>query len=454
MQYRREVRFTHCLLNARERGARACATTSRGPKPASPIPWRLGQYNTSRFTRKFFPTKTAGLALALSLSSAAFAQHYTQVNLDANVSGAAEAVDPQLVNGWGLARSSGSAWWVSDEGKGVATLYNGAGAKQSLVVTIPKSNPKDQTFPTGTPTGVISNGSPTDFLLAPKKAAAFIFATLDGSIAAWNPNVGNTPGVPGPSTNAVTVVRTTDGSGFTALTTAFVRGKRYLYAANFLKGRIDIYDNTFAPVTLKDQGGYENFFDDDHRSGDDHKPFTDDRLPRNFVPFNVQAIGNDLVVTYALHFEGDPFETPGPGLGYVDIYSAKGKLLQRLEHGDWLNAPWGVALAPLDFGRFSHHLLVSNFSAGGTTQSAGFISAYDLDTGEFAGLLEDANGKPISINGIWSISFANSATPNSYDPDEAPAAELYFTAGPNQATAGLFGYLIPVSTELVQGNSQ
>ena len=219
-------------------------------------------------------------------------------------------------------------------------------------------------------------------------------------------------------------------------------------------GGQDIYDNNFAPVTLKDQGGYENFFDDDHRSGDDHKPFTDDRLPRNFVPFNVQAIGNDLVVTYALHFEGDPFETPGPGLGYVDIYSAKGKLLQRLEHGDWLNAPWGVALAPLDFGRFSHHLLVSNFSAGGTTQSAGFISAYDLDTGEFAGLLEDANGKPISINGIWSISFANSATPNSYDPDEAPAAELYFTAGPNQGTAGLFGYLIPVSTELVQGNSQ
>ncbi|MEA3005679.1 MAG: hypothetical protein QOI94_948 [Acidobacteriaceae bacterium] len=237
MQYRREVRFTHCLLNARERGARACATTSGGSIHASRIPWPSEQYNTSRFTREFFPRTTAGLALALSLSSAAFAQHYTQVNLDANVSGAAEAVDPQLVNAWGLARSSGSTWWVSDEGKGVATLYNGAGAKQSLVVTIPKSNPKDQTFPTGTPTGVISNGSPTDFLLAPKKAAAFIFATLDGSIAAWNPNVGNTPGVHGPSTNAVTVVRTTDGSGFTALTTAFVHGKRYLFGCSQLSMR-------------------------------------------------------------------------------------------------------------------------------------------------------------------------------------------------------------------------
>jgi len=208
------------------------------------------------------------------------------------------------------------------------------------------------------------------------------------------------------------------------------------YAANFLKGRIDVYDSGFKPVKLK---GDEDSRDNEDRNSGDDKPFTDDRLPRNFVPFNVQAIGNDLVVTYALHFAGNPFETPGPGLGYVDIYSSKGKLLRRLEHGDWLNAPWGVTLAPLDFGRFSHRLLVSNFAAGGTTQSAGFISAYDLDTGKFEGLVEDATGKPLSIQGIWSMSFANSATANSYDPDEAPAAELYFTAGPNQGTAGLFG---------------
>lgn len=404
---------------------------------------------------KFSFLAGATIAFAVSLSSAALAQHYTQVNLDANVAGAAESTDGQLVNGWGLARGSGSAWWVSDEATGVATLYNGPGEKQSLVVTIPKNNPKDPTFPTGTPTGMIANGSATDFLLAPKTQALFIFATLDGTIAAWNPNVGITPGGNAPSTNAVTVVHTKDGSGYTGLTSAFIDGKRYLYAANFLKGRVDVFDNGFNPVTLKGSHDHERYFDDDDRYFDDKdKPFTDDRLPRNFVPFNVQTIGNDIVVTYALHFAGDPFETPGPGLGYVDIYSSAGKLLRRLEHGDWLNAPWGVTLAPLDFGRFSHHLLVSNFSAGGTTQSAGFISAYDLATGKFDGLLEDASGKPISINGIWSISAANSATTNSFDPDEAPAAELYFTAGPKQATEGLFGYLIPVSSELVQGNSQ
>lgn len=403
----------------------------------------------------FFSSKVANVAIFLLASSAVFAQHYTQTNLDANISGVAESPDPQLVNAWGLARSSGSAWWVSDEATGLATLYNGPGDKQSLVVTIPKSNPNDKTIPTGTPTGVIANGSTTDFLAAPGKPALFIFATLDGSIAAWNPTVGLAAGAVPPSTNAVTVTRGDSGSGYTALTTALVDGNRYLYAANFLKGRIDVYDNTFKPVKLKndDGGRHEYYFDDDRIFGGD-KPFTDDRLPRNFVPFNVQAIGNDLVVTYALHFAGNPFETPGPGLGYVDIYSSKGKLLRRLEHGDWLNGPWGVTLAPLDFGKFSHKLLVSNFSAGGTTQSAGFISAYDLDTGKFDGLLEDANGKPLSIQGIWSMSFANSATVNSYDPDEAPAAELYFTAGPNQGTAGLFGYLTPVTTELIQGNSQ
>jgi uncharacterized protein (TIGR03118 family) len=365
-------------------------------------------------------------------------------------------VDSHLVNGWGLARSSGSTWWVSDEATGFATLYDGPGARQQLVVTIPKSNPNDPTFPTGTPTGMISNSNTADFPVAPNKPAAFIFSTLDGTIAAWNPTVGNTPGVPGPSTNAITIVRTRDSSGFTGLTTASVDGARYLYVANFLKGRIDVYDKNFNKVRLKDDdhGRHEHFYDEQNLFCNEDKPFTDDRLPRNFVPFNVQAIGNDIIVTYALHFAGDPFETPGPGLGYVDIYSSKGRLLRRLEHGDWLNAPWGVTLAPLDFGRFSHHLLISNFAAGGTTQSAGFISAYDLDTGKFDGLLEDETGKPLSINGIWSMSFANSATSKSYDPDEAPASELYFTAGPNQATGGLFGYLIPVRTDLVQGNSQ
>ena len=382
----------------------------------------------------------ASTSFALSMGAVAFGQHYVQTNLQANTAGVAEATDAQLVNSWGMTRSSGSTWWVSDNLKGVSTLYNGPGQKQSLVVTIPPADPNNKKTPIGSPTGAVSNASTTNFLLDPKDPALFMFATLDGTIAAWNPNVAITNGAKAPSTHAVTVVMTHDGSSYFGLTVGSIDGKPYLYAANFTKGRVDVYDNAFHPVNLKGKD-------------DENEPFTDRDLPSDFVPFNVQAIGKDIVVTYALHQEGSPFETNGPGLGYVDIYSSTGKLLRRLEHGNFLNAPWGVALAPLDFGRFSHDLLVGQFAGGGTTESSGYVVAYDLATGEFDGLLQDVSGKPLSINGIWSLSPAN-VSPSTADPDEAPAAEIYFTAGPNQASGGLFGYLNAVPSELTEGNAQ
>jgi uncharacterized protein (TIGR03118 family) len=402
---------------------------------------------------KLLSRVATGASLVMFMGAAAFGQLYTQVNLVSNVSGVAPVTDPSLVNPWGLSRSSSSPWWISDNGTGLSTLYNGAGVKQSLVVTIPKADPNNKTFPAGTPTGTIFNGSPTSFLLAPGKPATFLFSTIDGAIIGWNATVGVAPGGAPPSTNAMVAVKTTDGSSYTGLTSAFVDDKLYLYAANFTKGRVDVYDSAFNRVQLHGDDDHDR--SNDHRfGGDDDKPFTDERLPRNYVPFNVQAIGNDIVVTYALHFAGQPFETDGPGLGYVDVYSSKGKLLRRLEHGDWLNAPWGVALAPLDFGRFSHDLLVAQFAGGGTTESSGYIAAYDLASGKFDGLLEDASGKPIAINGIWGISPSNGVSAANNDPAGAPSAELYFAAGPNHGTGGLFGYLKAVSTELTKGNAQ
>ena len=392
-----------------------------------------------------FATATA---LAV-VSASALAQHYTQVDLVANTSGIAPVTDPNLVNPWGLSRASGSPWWISDNGTGLSTLYNGAGAIVPLVVTIPKANPSSKTFPTGTPTGTIANGSPTDFLLAPSAPAVFLFSTIDGSISGWNPAVGIAAGGSPPSTHAVVVVKTTDGSSYTGLTSATIDGKRFLYAANFTKGRVDVYNSAFHRVILPG----ENDRDGD-RGHDNDRAFADERLPRDFVPFNVQAIGNNIVVTFALHQEGQPFETDGPGLGFVDIFSSSGRLLQRLEHGDWLNAPWGVALAPLDFGVYSHDLLIGQFSGGGTSEGSGTIAAYDPVTGKFLGLVWDATGKPLAINGLWAISPGNSATASSYDPAGSPASELYFTAGPDHGTGGLFGYLKPVSTELVTGNDQ
>jgi uncharacterized protein (TIGR03118 family) len=322
-------------------------------------------------------------------------------------------------------------------------LYNGAGAKQSLIVTIPPADPNNKKTPTGTPTGTIFNGSQTDFLLALAKPAIFLFSTNDGTVAGWNPGVA--------ATLAVTVVRTTDGSGYTGLTSAFINGKPFLYAANFNKGRVDVYDNAFRRVELTGEHTDRNASDDDDRSSENS--FVDENLPRGYVPFNVQAIGNDIVVTYALHEEGARFETDGPGLGFVDLYSSTGRLLRRLEHGDWLNAPWGVTLAPLDFGRFSHDLLIGQFAGGGDTQSSGFIAAYDLSTGKFDGLLQDAGGKPLAINGLWAISPGN-VSPNNNDAAAAPATEVYFTAGPNHGSGGLLGYLTAVSAELTEGNDQ
>jgi uncharacterized protein (TIGR03118 family) len=390
----------------------------------------------------------AGIALVLITDGVCFAQHYTQTNLVSSEPGVAPVTDPQLINPWGLSRGSGTPWWVSDSLTGVSTLYDGAGTKQSLIVTIPTADPKAR--PSGTPTGTIFNGSQTDFLLAPGKPATFLFSTIDGTIAGWNPGVAGDPGTAPPSTHAVTVVKTSDGSSYTGLTSASIDGKLYLYAANFAKGRVDVYDSAFHRVTFSKHPGRDSS-SDDRRSPND--AFNDGRLPRGYVPFNVQAIGDDIVVTYALHDEGTPFETDGPGLGFVDIFSSTGALLRRLEHGNWLNAPWGVALAPLDFGRFSHQLLVGQFAGGGDTQSSGFIAAYDLATGQFTGLLEDASGKPLAINGLWALSPGN-VRPTNSDPAGGPGAQLYFTAGPNHQLQGLFGYLTPVPAELTAGNGQ
>jgi uncharacterized protein (TIGR03118 family) len=393
----------------------------------------------------------ASTAWALLISATCFAQHYTQTNLVSNMSGVAPVTDPQLINPWGLSRGSGSPWWVSDQVTGLSTLYNGSGAKQGLIVTIPPADPTNKNTPTGTPTGTIFNGSQTDFLLAPGKPAVFLFSTIDGAIVGWNPAVALAQGATPPSTNAVVVVKTTDGSSYTGLTSAFIDSKRFLYAANFTKGRVDVYDSTFQAVrhSKKDSNG-------DSSHGDSlfaENFFVDESLPAHYVPFNVQAIGNDVVVTYALHEGSSPFETDGAGLGFVDIYSSTGRLLRRLQHGDWLNAPWGVALAPLDFGRFSHDLLIGQFAGGGVTQSSGFIAAYDLATGKFDGLLADASGKPLAINGVWALSVGN-VSPNNSDGAAAPATEMYFTAGPNHGSGGLFGYLSAVSADLTEGNAQ
>src|SRR5258706_13405802 len=234
---------------------------------------------------------TVSGVLALIMGAACFGQHYTQTNLVCSEAGVAPVTDHQLINPWGISRMSVSAWWISDNATGLSTLYKGAGDKQSLIVTIPPADPTNKNTPTGTPTGTIANGSQTDFLLAPGKPAMFLFSTNDGTIAGWNPAVA--------ATLAVIVAKTTDGSSYTGLTSAFINGKPFLYAANFNKGRVDVYDNAFHVVKLSKEHFNEDSSDRDDQSAEN--AFVDERLPRDYMPFNVQAIGTDIVVTYALH---------------------------------------------------------------------------------------------------------------------------------------------------------
>jgi uncharacterized protein (TIGR03118 family) len=354
--------------------------------------------------------------VALLLSPPVFAQHYTQTNLVSSIPGLGtnptNPLDPQLVNSWGLARSTTSPWWVADNGTGVATIYNGAGTKQGLVVTIPP--PQGQAGPSK-PTGVVFNGT-SDFLLSNGKPATFIFVTEDGTISGWN---GGTTAelIPGSSKDAV----------YKGCTIAELNGLHYLYVANFHSGEIEVYDGTFQRVVPKGKS-----FVADDGNDDDHTGFNG--APR-FAPFNVQAIGTNVYVAYAKQDDEKEDDVPGAGLGAVIVFDAAGRRLRRLQGGFWFNAPWGIAMAPGEFGEFSHALLVGMFGSG---QIAGFNP---ID-GSFLGLMKQPDDSTLIIRGLWALGFGAS------NANSGPYNTLFFTAGPNDENDGLFGTLVPTQPEL------
>ena len=256
--------------------------------------------------------------------------------------------------------------------------------------------------------------------------------TLDGTISGWNNKLGTNNAI-----SQIAINNNAAGASYPGLAILNVSPNSYILAANFGTGNaVEVYDSTFKPTKL---GGN----------------FVDSTLPPNFSPFSVHVLGNQVFVCYALRTTQAPFNTVvGSGNGVVDVFDTSGNFVTRVVTFGNLNAPWGVALAPLDFGAFSHALLIGQFSGGGWSENSGTIAAYDSVTGKFLGQVLDASGQPLAINGLWALSQGNSATASSSDPAGAPAAELYFTAGPNQGKGGLFGYLKPVATEMTQGNDQ
>jgi uncharacterized protein (TIGR03118 family) len=334
---------------------------------------------------------TAGVAAGVGAAGTppATPQFYRQTNLVSDVAGLAPITDAALVNPWGVSFSATSPFWISNAGSNTSTLYSvdpatGAAAKVALTVTVPGS-PTGQVF-NGTANFVVSQGGNSG-------PASFIFSGLDGTITGWNAKAS--------ATQAIVAATGAAKSSYTGLALGTRSGNPVLYAANFGLGRIDVYDQNFKPVTVP--GG-----------------FADSSLPTGDLPHNISNINGSLYVTYA-----------GP-TGVVDVFDGDGKLTKRLATGGTLHDPWGIALAPANFGPFSNAVLVGNFNLGDPSLGPGVISAFDPSTGQFLGLLKDTEGNPIWIDGLWALAFGNGGKGGATN-------VLYFTAGIQAQKHGLFG---------------
>ena len=361
---------------------------------------------------------SAWLALVLALGAALFvasplgaaSRHernsYSVMALVSDQPGMAAHTDGNLVNAWGLTAGPTTPWWVADNGTDKSTLYGGDGTPRALVVDV-ASKPAGAAF------------NPTaGFLLPTGGKALFLFDSEDGVIRGWNAAQGTT---------AVVVKDRSDvGAIYKGLTVADTQAGPRLYAADFHNGRVDVFDGSF---DLK------------------HGGFRDPFLPRHYAPFNVQVIGDRVYVAYAKQDKKAEDEAAGPGRGFVDAYDLKGRLARVASRGH-LNAPWGLALAPASFGRFAGDLLVGNFGNGKIHAYAERSKEHfdsrkrhsrrhgHVDRFRFRGTLRNSYGKPVVIDGLWALRFGN-------DSAAGPSSTLFFTAGPNDESHGLFGAITP-----------
>jgi uncharacterized protein (TIGR03118 family) len=337
------------------------------------------------------------LISAASVTSAATVS-FQQTNLVSDGTVSAVTTDANLKNPWGLVQGPATPFWVNNQATNTSTLYDANGTPQPagtpLIVTVPQV----RAAPAG-PTGIEFN-STSDFVVTKDAAsapAAFLFVGLDGSISGWNPTVD--------PTNAITAIDDSARSLFTGMTLTNAGAQNRLYIANGQASTIDVKGPDFQPVTTAGN-------------------FTDPATPQGLVPFNVRELGGKIFVTYAI--PGPTAREEAEGSGSVSVFDTEGNLLQHLIDGGHLASPWGLALAPDSFGDFGGALLVGNFN------TEGHINAFNPDTGEFLGFVADANGDAISNENLWSLKFGTGGAGASPD-------TLFFTAGLNDETGGLFG---------------
>ncbi len=343
----------------------------------------------------------AAPALALLVATSALAQYKrTDLVTDTGVGGT--LADPTLVNAWGLTALATSPFWVSDNVTGQSTLYTGAGGKIGLTVAIPAANGGQ-----GTPTGIVGNTTSGDPSGKVSGKALFIFATLDGTIRGWSPVVA--PPKAGISHATIGADRSTFGASYTGLALGSNNGENFLFAADGGPNRrVDVFDGAFKLVDLGAGA------------------FDDPGIPRNFTPYGIQVTtasdGTQTVwVTYTALNKAQG--------GFVDSFTTAGVLIRHFAAHGPLHSPWGIAIAPADFGPMSNALLITN------NISRGRINAFDPGSGAFLGPLRDAGGQPIEIDGLWGIQFGHDGGPN------GTHNQLFFTAGSNNYGDGIFGLI-------------
>jgi uncharacterized protein (TIGR03118 family) len=319
------------------------------------------------------------------------------VNLASDVPGLARVIDPNLVNPWGIAFSPTGPLWFADNGSGVSDLLDGRGQAFPLVVKVPSAARLGST-----PTGTVFNGG-AGFAISENgvtAASRFLFATEDGTLSGWNALVD-------PTRALLEVDNSSAGAVYKGLALATdPLGHSLLYAADFGRGKIDVFDQDFRPVTTTGS-------------------FLDPTLPAGYAPFNIQNIDNQLFVTYAQQDDNRHDDVPGAGHGFIDAFDTDGRLVRRFASQGALDSPWALSLAPADFGPAGGALLVGN-------NGDGRINAYDPTSGAFLGQLEDDSGSPITIPDLWGLTFGNGHA-------GGDANTLFFVAGVGDEQHGLFG---------------
>jgi uncharacterized protein (TIGR03118 family) len=356
---------------------------------------------------RLLKTMVTGGCLQLALAGFAASTNvgYVQMNLVSDLATNATHTDARLLNPWGIAAGP-DVVWLNDNHSGLITAYSPAGRPGKFAVSVPAPGGG-----AGAPSGLAFNDT-RQFVISNGHAhapATFLIATEDGTIAAWSHSVSGS--------NAMLVV---DNSGSNAVYKGLAiartaAGSPQVYAANFRAGSVDVFDGQFHPV----------------------QTFTDTNLPALFAPFNVRTIRGRLFVTFAKQkLPNKMDDDAGAGNGYLDIFDTDGTLLRSFASGGALNSPWGMAVAPIRFGKFSHALLVGNFGNG-------LINGYDLLTGKFLGHLTRSDGTDLAIPGLWALSFERDEVFERES--DFRAQRLYFTAGPNDETDGVLGLLRPVS---------